>query len=107
MLVIPRQRPANVEPLPRPLDRGDGLRDRLRAMAEADLAGDDLATARAAYVAICIGDAERLASKHPTEWKRAVELLRQRKDLVKAIRDAEPPTSLTIQKRIRDAGVLR
>ena len=106
VLLVPRQRPANVEPLTRPLDRGDGLRAQLRAMAESDLSGDDAAAARAAYVAVCIGDAERLTAERSAEWKRAVELLRQRKDLLKAVRDAEPPTSLTIQRRAAAAGLV-
>jgi hypothetical protein len=103
--LVATQRPVNLEPLPKPLDRGAELREALRAMTESDLTRDDTARARAAYVAICIGDAERLARERPEEWKRAVDLLKQRKALLKAIRDAVPPTSRTIQLRARDAGL--
>jgi hypothetical protein len=102
---IAAQRPVNLEPLPKPLDRGDELREALRALAESDLSRDDTARARAAYVAICIGDAERLVRERPEEWKRALESLKQQKALLKAIRDAVPPTSHTIQQRAQDAGL--
>ena len=100
------QRPANVEPLPRPLDRGEPLRRELLARVDKDLSGDDTARARAAYLAVCLGEAERYAKQRPDDWRRALDLLKQRRGLIRAIKEAVPPTAQTIQKRAAAAGLL-
>ena len=99
------QPPSNVEPLPRPLDRGDDFRRELLARADTDLSGNDLDRARAAYVIICAGEAGRYAKERPQDWQRALASLKQHRGLLKAIREAVPPTSLTIQKRASAAGL--
>lgn len=102
---IATQQPSNVERLPRPLDRGDAFRKDLLARVDKDLSGSDVDRARAAYLAICLGEAGRYAEERPGEWKRAVDLLKQHRGLMKSIRDAVPPTSLTIQERARMADL--
>jgi len=43
--------------------------------------------------------------RRPQDWQRAVASLRERRPLLKAIRDAVPPTSVAIQNRARAAGL--
>ena len=69
------QQPANVEPLPAPLDRGESLRAELLPLVETWLAGTTEEKARAAYVAVCLGEAPRLAKEQPAAWRSAVRAL--------------------------------
>ncbi len=96
---IPRERPANVDPLPRPLDRLEELK---AALAPRLPAPDP---ARAAYLALCLGESERLAREQPAEWKAAVEELRKFPRLLREIFDAPQPAAAGLQARARAAGL--
>jgi len=90
VLRIRRQSPANVEPLPAPDDRLRDLRETLLPQVRRDLAGPDPARARAAYLALCLGEAETLAREQPDAWARAVAALRGCTDLVKRMAEGGP-----------------
>lgn len=94
----------NLQPLPPATD--EAFRRAMVAAAEKGLLHDDAALAKAAYIAICLGEAGRLAREKPAEWKRAVEALRKHEKLLKAVKDAAPPSGVRIQERFREAGLL-
>src|SRR5436190_10352429 len=71
--VIRTEAAANVEPLPAPLDRLEELRRELLPTIEMDLTGAPQARARAAYLALSLGEAERFRKEWPEDWKSAVE----------------------------------
>jgi hypothetical protein len=108
MLRIHVESPANVEPLPRPLDRREELRRELLPRIEKELSGPtptDLA--RAAYLAICLGEAAKLASQRPQDWAAAVAELKTHQGLINALFDAPPTVATQFQARFRAAGIER
>ncbi|MBE3070242.1 MAG: ADP-ribosylglycohydrolase family protein, partial [Planctomycetes bacterium] len=90
ILRIPRQTPANVEPLARPADRLAELRQAAVPGLRKDLAGSAEDRARAAYLALCLGEADALRRDMPQEWARAVTALRDHAKLVKAMAAGGP-----------------
>lgn len=76
---------ANVEPLPRPLDRLEELRRELVPKIEQWLGGTEKERARAAYAAFCLQESERLEKEWPSEWHRAIEALRQYPQLLQEV----------------------
>jgi hypothetical protein len=103
---IRRQKPAVVEPLPRPLHRLEELRWQLKPEIEAALAGDKTSQARAAYLGICVGLEGRMARDHGEKWTEALEALLEHTDLIKAIRDAPGPRGEQLRARFIHSGIL-
>lgn len=102
---IPVEAPANVEPLPAPLDRTEELRKQLLPGIERDLAGSGKDRARAAYLALCLGEAERLKKERPEDWKSAVEELKKFPKVLRQIYDAPQPQGARIQAAARSEGL--
>jgi hypothetical protein len=96
---IPGERPANVVPLPRPLDR----REELRGALGLRLPAPD--PARVAYAALCLGESERLAREHPAEWEAAVEALKGFPQVLREIFSAPQTVAAELQARARAAGL--
>jgi hypothetical protein len=69
---IALQPPANVEEIPRPLNRLEEMRGEWRPTIQRELAGDSNAQARAVYATVCLGLANEIASRYPEEWKEAI-----------------------------------
>lgn len=68
------QSPHCVQTLAASRERARSLEDQLRQSLEKDLVADNVqARARAAYVAIALGEAGRLSSEHPEAWKQALD----------------------------------
>jgi hypothetical protein len=103
ILRIRPETPANVEPLPKPLDRLEELRKELGPRLEADLAGPD--RARAAYLALCLDESDRLKKARPSEWAAAVEALGKHTELVREIFNAPRPSGARIQARAAAEGL--
>lgn len=87
---IRREAPANVEPLPKPLDRLAELRAALVPQIRKDLAGTPRDRARAAYLALCMGEADAIRKDQPQAWAEAVEALRGYPNLVKSMAEGGP-----------------
>jgi hypothetical protein len=103
---IPRETPSNVEPLPRPLDRLDELKRELLPRIDKELAGPTpVERARAAYLAICLGEAPRLAHERKDHWQPAVVELEKHQGLINALYDAPPTVATAFQARFRAAGI--
>jgi hypothetical protein len=107
VFIISRQSPANVMPLPDPLDREPGLRAMLSDAIATDLRSDDhRARARAAYLVIALGEAPKYAHEHPREFAAALESLRKNyPHVVKNLFDAPLPRGPILQQRARAAGL--
>jgi hypothetical protein len=104
-LRIARQRPANVEQLPAPLDREQELRSGLRHSIETSLAADKHTRARSAYLAICLGLAAQLEAERPADWARARQALQEHQPLLKLIADLPRPAGVRLQDKVRAAGL--
>jgi hypothetical protein len=96
---------ANVEPLPAPLDRGESLRAELSPMIDGWLAGTPEEKARAAYLAICLGEAKRLAAEHPAAWRSALACLEGHPALLEKMFGAPAYTGSSIAERAAAAGL--
>jgi len=99
------QQPTNVEPLPSPLDRREELRKELLPKIEKDLGGGPQDRARAAYLAMALGEAERLRKERPEDWKNALEELKKFPKVLRQIYDAPQPQGARIQAAARAEGL--
>lgn len=104
---LPVEAPEVVEPLPSPPDRLPALRDRLIPEIERDLAGDAAARARAAYLALALGEAARLSRERGEDWERAVGALKGFPKLVREIYNAPHPSGTALQSAAAAAGLTR
>jgi len=97
--------PANLEPLPRPLDRMAELKAVLSPEVDRDLSGDEQSRARAAYLALCLGEAGQRRRDQAEDWARAVEALQRYTNVVREIFAAPHPNGAALQREARAAGV--
>ncbi len=74
---IPAEQPANIEPLATPADQLTKLHNQFASQLEQDLTTPGPTRARAAFLAICLGEAENLKQKSPTAWSAAIEELQK------------------------------
>ena len=102
---IKLQQPANVEPLPEPLDRLESLREQLVPLFDLWLGGSAEERARAAYLAICLGEAGSLAKDKPAEWEKARAELKKHTELIKLIFDSPAHAGEQIKERAAAAGL--
>jgi len=86
------QKPANIERLADVETRRAALRSQMKAQIEAALADGAGAAekARAAYLAICLGLAEPLASKDATRWKQALAASEQYPEVLNVLFNNSP-----------------
>jgi hypothetical protein len=104
---IPLESPGNIERLPVPLDRRDALRSELRSGIASDLTGSPVARARAAYLALCLGEHERLRRENPEAWSRALDALRAYPQVLRNLFDAPAPEADTLKAAARAEGLER
>ena len=60
---------------------------------------------RAAYLALCLGEAERLSRDRPDDWKQAIDALKEFPKVVKIIFKAPQASATALQERARAAGL--
>jgi len=70
---IKTEEPANIEPLPVPLNRLEELRAEWGPVILEELHGDSVQRARAAYMAICLGLVDQTAAEGTDTWFKALE----------------------------------
>jgi len=102
---IRTEKPANVEPIPQPLDRMEELRNDWIGTVRKELTGTPQQRARAAYLALCLGESEKLARNGPEAWKQAIEALEQYPKLIEVLFKAPPPSGDVLQERAKAAGI--
>lgn len=97
--------PTNLQPLPRPLDRRAELQAALSPEVDRDLSGDEQARARAAYLALCLGEADRWRRDRAEDWARAVAALQSYTNVVREIFAAPHPNGAALQREAQAAGL--
>ena len=105
VFLLPREEPANVESLPKPLDRFDELHKELVPIIKDDLKGSDVDKARAAYLAICLGEVNRIKSENLQQWESAIKNLEKFPQVIKNIFNSPPPSGDRIKEFAREAGL--
>jgi hypothetical protein len=104
---IPAETAANVEPLPQPLNRIEALKNELLPSVERDLTGTPIDKTRAAYIAICLGEAPRLARERSVEWQAALGELKQHASLINKLFGAPPSVAAEFQAQFIAAGLTK
>ena len=102
--ILLREAAANVAPLNPPKQARDLFAARMSAEIDEQLGGEGMTAARAAYLAICLEEAERLTAERPEEWKKALQALKQT-DMVRQIFEAPRPAGPGLQAKARAAGL--
>ena len=102
---IATEKPANVEPLPQPTDQLEELRNKLLPHIHRDLTRTAQERARAAYLAVALGEAEILARDRPSDWQQAVAALKTNPKLPRALFRAPASAVTGLQDRARGAGL--
>jgi len=97
--------PANVEPLPRPINRLGELREQLIPLLEKDLSGLMIDRARAVYLAICLGEADRISSGKPIQWADALDDLKKFPQVIKNVFEAPEPAATRIKDLALASGL--
>lgn len=100
------EKPANVEPLPRPVNRLEELRNDYIGGIRRDLTGAPVDRARTAYMALCLNEWETLAQARPDDWSQAIATLQNEyPQIVDVLFKAPEPTAKDLQARARSAGL--
>jgi hypothetical protein len=97
--------PRNFEKLPQPPHRLAELKAQLVPLIDQDLSGSPRDQARAAYLALCLDQADRLRRERPAEWQSAIDALRAYPGLVREIFKAPRPSGRPLQQRARASGL--
>ncbi len=107
MLIIRAEEPGNLEALASPVDRTQSLKSELLAGVEKDLeSADDQIKARAAYLAMVLGETERLAKEKPEAWKSAITVLKEKyPKVITNLYDSPAPRGALFKERAKGAGV--
>ncbi len=79
---IPVEAPRNVEHLHRLADQEREACRQWRSTIDRDLSSTGIASARAAYLALCFGEVKRLQAERPEAWREAVASLANHQMLV-------------------------
>jgi hypothetical protein len=95
------------ERLPQPLDRAAELKKALAPAIAKDLGGEPRDRARAAYLALALGEADTLAAKRPDDWRAAMAELAKFPGVTKQIYGAPRPMGEPLQARASAAGLPR
>ncbi|MBE0534274.1 MAG: ADP-ribosylglycohydrolase family protein [Phycisphaerae bacterium] len=106
--LIKTQTPANSEPLCDPGEKLERLKVQFAPKIRALLHQyeDEIALARAAYMAVCLDLAEEFRLTYPDQWKKAAASL-GKQTLIKVLYNTATPAGARLQSRMRAAGVNR
>lgn len=102
---IRSEQPSNAEPVAGEKGTNSETRRELIARIESDLGAESVDGARAAYIAICLGEAERLQRERPDDWQIAIAKLREFNGVVRNLFDAPRAAAGELQDRAKQFGV--
>ncbi len=102
---IRRERPANIEPLSTREERLAGLRDAFLPALEKELVAPKPINARAAYLAICLNEADRFERESPGAWSSALRELKNSSGLLREVFNAPGTAAESLQQRAHQAGL--
>ena len=72
---------------------------------EKDLSGGPKDRARAAYLAMALGERERFRKERPEDWKSSIEELKKFPNVLRQIYDAPQPLGTRIQAAVKAEGI--
>lgn len=105
---IRTQQPACIEPLVDQDEKFGYLRKRfaphIRRLLDAE---DDMALARAAYIAIALDLTEELTRSRPDRWRGATAALQKQTAFLKVLYTSSTPAAARLQTRMQAAGLNR
>jgi len=103
MFRIRAERPANVEPLA----AADVAGAKKLSIHRSDLSQPmtNAERARAAYIAICTGEAERLQRERPRQWAQAATALQSFRAIIRDFLDTQIPSTARIREQAARVGV--
>jgi ADP-ribosylglycohydrolase len=103
---IPTESPANIEPLATPADQIARAQKVFLPQLKRDLAAMGVTRARAAYLAICLGESEKLKSDSPADWSAAIaELQEKHPTVVLNLFKSPEPTGDQLRRSAQAAGL--
>jgi hypothetical protein len=97
--------PTNIEPLATSADQMARVRERFLPSLDRELKVASPARARAAYIAICLGEAERFQRESPDAWREAIEGLSMSPDLVQDLFKSPDPAGNRLREGAKRAGL--
>ena len=104
---IASETPGIVYPLSTAANQLAQARENFLPRLENDLAGSSVDRARTAYLALCLGESERLERERPKDWAAALAELQTYPVVVRNLYHAPPPAGETLQENARRAGLSR
>lgn len=102
---IATETPANIEPLATQADQLANLRKHFDPQLEKDLSTPGAARARAAFIAICLGETKRLKHQSPTEWSAAIVELEKYPAVVHNAFKSPAPIGDPLRREAEEAGL--
>jgi hypothetical protein len=102
---IKTELPANVEPLATVEDQLAAARRNYLPHLQRSIGGDSTESAAAAYFAICLGEAKRLAQERSKEWLKALASLQSNDTIVGNLFDAQGPDAERLKQAAKQAGL--
>jgi hypothetical protein len=102
---IPNEQPANIEPLATGAAQLENLRKHFAPQLEKDLAAPGVTRARAAYLAICLGETKRFKDKSPAVWSAAIAELEEYPAVVHDAFKSPAPIGDPLRHEAEQAGL--
>jgi hypothetical protein len=102
---IPTEQPAHIEPLATQATQLETLRSQFGPQLKKDLAAPGVTGARAAYIAICLGETERFKRESPAEWSAAIAELEKYPAVVHDAIKSPAPVGDHFRRAIDSAGI--
>jgi hypothetical protein len=103
---IPTESPQNIEPLARPANQIARARKEFLPKLKRDLAATGVTRARAAYLAICLGESEKLKTGSPADWSAAIaEVQEKHPTVVRNLFKSPEPTGDQLRRNAEAAGL--
>jgi hypothetical protein len=97
--------PANVEPLTNSADQAARVREHFLPQLSEELKVAGPARAHAAYVAICVGEVERLKREAPDAWQAAIGELSKYQSVIEDIFKSPDPAGNRLRENAKRAGL--
>jgi hypothetical protein len=102
---IPTEAAANIEPLATAADQLASLRKQFAPTLEKDLTIHGVTRARAAYIAICLGETKKMKRESPKEWSAAVAELEKYPAVVHNAFKSPAPIGDPLRREAEEAGL--
>jgi hypothetical protein len=103
---IPVEEPANIEPLATAADQLARIRKQFGTQLKTDLTSPGAGRARAGFIAICLGETEKLKREAPKEWAAAIaELQANYPKVVHNLFKAPAPIGDPLRQAAEEAGL--